>query len=350
MTLRLNGDSSGFTEIKAPNFAGDNSITLPTGNGSANQLLKNSGTAGELQYTGNLEHTTTGALLLAAPSVRNNFFRTFSSKLQIEGIGGTGLNRAGVACVENTSAQDPAYTVLARSGGPGLGSNALVAQNQWVGVHSFQANDGVKFIETASIKSFTNGATGTDVMPGNLIFATNGGGNSLTERVEIDSSGNFKLLAGCTGIDFSGINGTASAVTSSRDSEILDGYERGKFNPFHTTAGSYTGESIKSCTFVRIGKFVQIDLRVEWTGTVGVTALQFNLPFASHSDGATGGVGSVFYAGNALFGGVPVVTHVAGASSLVTFYSTSGGPFSQLTLNAANSSYDFIASFAYIMS
>ena len=39
MTLRLNGSSSGFTEINAPAAAGSNTITLPTSNGSANQYL-----------------------------------------------------------------------------------------------------------------------------------------------------------------------------------------------------------------------------------------------------------------------------------------------------------------------
>ncbi len=50
MTLRLNGTSSGFTEIDAPAAAGSNKITLPTSNGSAEQFLKNSGTAGELEF------------------------------------------------------------------------------------------------------------------------------------------------------------------------------------------------------------------------------------------------------------------------------------------------------------
>ena len=50
MTLRLNGTSSGFTEIDAPAAAGSNKITLPTSNGSANQYLANGSTAGELTY------------------------------------------------------------------------------------------------------------------------------------------------------------------------------------------------------------------------------------------------------------------------------------------------------------
>jgi len=50
MTLRLNGSTSGYTEIDAPAVAGSNTLVLPTGNGSANQLLKNGGTAGALAF------------------------------------------------------------------------------------------------------------------------------------------------------------------------------------------------------------------------------------------------------------------------------------------------------------
>ena len=50
MTLRLNGSSSGFTEINAPAAAGSNTLVLPTSNGSANQVLKNGSTAGTLEF------------------------------------------------------------------------------------------------------------------------------------------------------------------------------------------------------------------------------------------------------------------------------------------------------------
>jgi hypothetical protein len=54
MTLRLNGSTSGYTEIDAPAVAGNNSIALPTGNGSAYQILRNGATAGSLEYTDKL--------------------------------------------------------------------------------------------------------------------------------------------------------------------------------------------------------------------------------------------------------------------------------------------------------
>jgi len=48
--VRLNGSTSGYAELSAPAVAGSNTLTLPTGAGSANQLLKNGSTAGSLAF------------------------------------------------------------------------------------------------------------------------------------------------------------------------------------------------------------------------------------------------------------------------------------------------------------
>jgi hypothetical protein len=49
MTLRLNGSTSGFTEIDAPAVAGSNTLTLPGGNGTNGQVLTTDG-AGALSF------------------------------------------------------------------------------------------------------------------------------------------------------------------------------------------------------------------------------------------------------------------------------------------------------------
>jgi hypothetical protein len=51
MPIRLNGSTSGYTELSAPAVAGNNSIALPTGNGSAYQILRNGATAGTTEFT-----------------------------------------------------------------------------------------------------------------------------------------------------------------------------------------------------------------------------------------------------------------------------------------------------------
>ena len=55
MGLSLRGTTSGAIDINAPAVAGDNTITLPANNGSANQFFKNSGTAGIVTYSSMLE-------------------------------------------------------------------------------------------------------------------------------------------------------------------------------------------------------------------------------------------------------------------------------------------------------
>jgi len=49
MTLRLNGSTSGYTEIDAPAVAGSNTLVLPTGNGTADQALVTNG-SGTLSF------------------------------------------------------------------------------------------------------------------------------------------------------------------------------------------------------------------------------------------------------------------------------------------------------------
>jgi hypothetical protein len=50
MSVRLNGSTSGYTELDAPAVAGNNTIKMPASNGAANQFVKNGSTAGELTY------------------------------------------------------------------------------------------------------------------------------------------------------------------------------------------------------------------------------------------------------------------------------------------------------------
>ena len=48
--VRLNGSTSGYSELSAPAVAGNITLTLPTGTGSANQFLKHGATAGALAF------------------------------------------------------------------------------------------------------------------------------------------------------------------------------------------------------------------------------------------------------------------------------------------------------------
>ena len=57
MTLRLNGSTSGYTEIDAPAVAGNNTLSLPTSNGSTGDALVTNG-------SGTLSWASTGRMVL----------------------------------------------------------------------------------------------------------------------------------------------------------------------------------------------------------------------------------------------------------------------------------------------
>lgn len=65
--VRLTGSTSGYTEITAPAVAGNNTVTLPSTNGAANQLLKNGATAGSLEFASNVVVNSSGKLGVGTP-------------------------------------------------------------------------------------------------------------------------------------------------------------------------------------------------------------------------------------------------------------------------------------------
>jgi len=61
MPVRLNGSTSGYTELDADAVAGNNTIKMPTANGSAKQLLRNGSSAGSLEFAPFTLPATTGS-------------------------------------------------------------------------------------------------------------------------------------------------------------------------------------------------------------------------------------------------------------------------------------------------
>ena len=289
MTLRLNGDSSGFTEIKAANAAGDNSIKLPASNGSANQLLQNGGTAGELQYTnagGGLHVDSSGRLLRGVSTPRTNFFGgAITSMVQIEGNDHSGCaTRGGMSIVNNNNATsfEAPFLLFGRSTGTSLGSVDAVSNGSQFGRLSFQGADGSNMVEGAHISGFVEGSPGTNVMPGKITFSTNAGSAAPTPRMEIGSNGALKLLAGCPGIDFSGIQTNTAGMTS----ETLDSYEQGTFTPIlrgSGTAGTYVAGRASVGRYIRIGNMVTATADFNAgsfsgsTGAITITGLPFTV-------------------------------------------------------------------------
>ena len=127
MTLRLNGSTSGYTEIDAPAVAGSNTLVLPTGNGSSGQVLTTNGSGvlsfaqggrilqvaqGTLTSTVTTASTTassTGLTVSITPSSASNKVLLYSSAT----VGHSGTNLQRFAFARGTT------VINAGSGGSG---------------------------------------------------------------------------------------------------------------------------------------------------------------------------------------------------------------------------------------
>lgn len=78
MTIRLNGQTSGYVELEAPNAAGSNTLVLPTGNGSSGQYLQTNG-------SGTLSWQTVNTIAVA-PVIQNDTTLTNQTELEYTNI------------------------------------------------------------------------------------------------------------------------------------------------------------------------------------------------------------------------------------------------------------------------
>jgi len=182
MTLRLAGSTSGYTEIDCPSVGGNNTLVLPTGNGSANQLLKNGSTAGSLEFSSSVYIDSSQRLLVgtsSAPTVSDAQYGLLRTQGNSSSSSGFGL------------------VSIARGEAP-----TSITSGEEIGYVYFTANDGSAF---ASIECRADGTAGSGDYPGRLSFSTTAdGASSPTERVRIGQSGFTKISNSATYNDTAG--------------------------------------------------------------------------------------------------------------------------------------------------
>ena len=172
--VRLNGSTSGYSELSAPAVAGNNSIALPTGNGSAYQVLRNGATAGSLEYadkivSGTAQNSTSGTSIdfTGIPSwvkrvtVMFNGVSTNGTSVPLAQIGAGSVTTSGysafsstiaatVASTSNTSGF-PIFSNLAANLIRGTLTFANVSSNNWVAAGVLSSSDGATITVAGSI-------------------------------------------------------------------------------------------------------------------------------------------------------------------------------------------------------
>ena len=164
MTLRLQGSTAGYVEIDSPAVGGNNTVLLPSSNGSANQFLKNGSTAGTLGWSSLVEDSS-GRLLVGTSS---------SSTVSRAVFQGNSSDPNQNADVYIQSATAPASV---------LGDASL-------GVLSFAASGN----RGAYIQSSADANWSASSFPTRLAFATvSSGTTAATERMRISSAGRVEI-------------------------------------------------------------------------------------------------------------------------------------------------------------
>jgi hypothetical protein len=251
MSIRLNGSTSGYTEIDAPAVAGSNTIVLPSGNGSANQLLKNGSTAGSLEFSSSVYIDSSQRLLVGTST---SLAGAFSDQGLFQTVKADGA--AGYTSWRFTNDDGGAIIYLNKSRSGTAGTNTIVQNNDILGSINFAGADGSTYHRGALIRAEVDGTPGTNDMPGRLVFSTTAdGASSPTERMRIANDGSISSVIpggstlyprfGCRAwVNFNG-TGTVAIRASGNVSSITDN-GTGDFTVNFTTALADANYSVVS--------------------------------------------------------------------------------------------------------
>ena len=192
MSIKLKGSSDGSVSFDAPAdtspSGSDITLTLPTSAGSANQFLKNSGIAGELEYSSMVEDSS-GRLLVGATSATLD---SSQAPLQVSHSSG------------------PLF-VLGRD-------DTTVSSGNLIGDIKWYSNAGSANEEVARIRVDADAEQGSGDKPGRIEFHTTANGaSSPTERMRIASDGQISLYSAGSSARTSVLNAGTSSGSSAFD-------------------------------------------------------------------------------------------------------------------------------------
>ena len=136
---------------------------------------------------------SSGRLLIGITSARGNFGNNTSGVQQHIQLEGTSSITSSMSLIRNSNDSADSGIIVGKTRGTSVGSNTVVQAGDDLGNISFVGADGTSMQFGADIKATVESGVGNDDMPAALVFSTNGGTTSTTERMRIDSSGNVGI-------------------------------------------------------------------------------------------------------------------------------------------------------------
>lgn len=241
LTLKSAADGSSFT------------LTLPSGVGSANQVLTTDGSTGALSWTTPAAAGTVYSNAIVESNEGNILFSTLAGSANIAvdtantivftvGTANVTVSQSAVNVYQNTDSSNSTTGALVVTGGVGIGGNVNVALNANVGLNL----DVVGNVNILSTEGTTSGNTGALIVGGGAGF----GGNVYVTG-ETYAQGNVYIFSGTDSANTTsgalivgggaGIAGNLYATTINSVSNVVVGSEL-----FVTGNGIFDGRFIQS--------------------------------------------------------------------------------------------------------
>jgi hypothetical protein len=125
----------------------------------------------------------------------------YSGILNIQNVNSSAEgNYVTIAASKVSNDSESAQLGFGKSRGTTANSRTIVADDDYIGLLTFQAADGTDLVESARIAAVVDGTPGANDMPGRLSFWTTAdGASSPTERMRIENSGDVRLGIGGSG-------------------------------------------------------------------------------------------------------------------------------------------------------
>ena len=188
MTLRLNSSGGGYVEQDAPNIAGNYSLTLPTSAGSSGQYLRNTGTAGTLEF-GALPDTVTRATPVSlSGSTSTTFTGITSSCKRIQII---------IQNISTNSTDQPRINVGHDGSGGTIITSGYAGSMAFVGASS----TGESVMPTSGFATLTSGFAGAANTSSSIADLCNVSGNNWIYRVVTGLTSSNYVVQGVGTVD-----------------------------------------------------------------------------------------------------------------------------------------------------
>ena len=222
--------------VRSKNVTGDAGFDFHE-NGSA-ALIRQRNNRPLVFYTNNAEVAridSSGRLLVGTSTAASNVYvkadlASSAATTPAQQLAVSGSSYNGASIVSYSGSGYAGTLSLSSSKNNTIGTNAIVINNQAVGVLSFSGNDGTNFIPCAEIKGTVDGIPGADDMPGRLVFSTTAdGASSPTERMRIDSAGTTTLTSATSTAPFIAKISSTEAARIDSSGRLLVGTSTGDY-------------------------------------------------------------------------------------------------------------------------